>query len=215
MKILKQIFCCQEWHFLFLTLLLLPFYFAQTLFQNPWFGIALSIPILHQLYVWFIWRVELYTNYFTNKFGLQKAFHLYTIGFSILFSSRLLFIIILAYTDKNSLDIEVYFPYTLAIIITPFVVYLFYSVKKYFTIERAYGIDHFDKNYNVAFVKKGIFKYTNNGMYVVGLSILYLPGLLFLSKSALIIALFNHAYIWVHYFFTEKPDMKVIYGSTP
>ena len=103
----------------------------------------------------------------------------------------------------------------LAILITPLVIFLFYSVKMYFTVERAYGIDHFDKNYNAPYVKKGIFKYTDNGMYVFGLMILYLPGLLLLSKAALVVALFNHIYIWVHYYCTERPDMQEIYGKTP
>jgi len=52
-------------------------------------------------------------------------------------------------------------------------------------------------------------------MYVYGLLILYLPGLFLLSKAALLVALFNHVYIWVHYYCTEQPDMKVIYGKTP
>ena len=64
-------------------------------------------------------------------------------------------------------------------------------------------------------MKKGIFKYTDNGMYVFGLMILYLPGLLLLSKAAILAALFNHVYIWVHYYFTERPDMQEIYGDTP
>jgi len=25
------------------------------------------------------------------------------------------------------------------------------------------------------------------------------------------VALFSHLYIWVHYYFTERPDMKIIY----
>ena len=88
-------------------------------------------------------------------------------------------------------------------------------MKKYFTLERAYGIDHFDKNYNEPYVKGGIFKYTNNGMYIFGLMALYLPGLILLSNTALIVALFQHTYIWVHYYFTERPDMKKIYGKMP
>jgi len=64
-------------------------------------------------------------------------------------------------------------------------------------------------------VKEGIFRYTDNGMYIYSILILYLPGLLLLSKTALIVALFNHVYIWVHYYCTERPDMKVIYGKTP
>ena len=47
-----------------------------------------------------------------------------------------------------------------------------------------------------------------------GLMVLYLPGLLFLSQLALIVALFNHLYIWIHYYCTELPDLKVIYAET-
>ena len=52
-------------------------------------------------------------------------------------------------------------------------------------------------------------------MYVVGLAVLYLPGLLLLSEAAILVAFFNHIYIWVHYYTTEQPDMKTIYGNTP
>jgi phospholipid methyltransferase len=115
----------------------------------------------------------------------------------------------------NSLEVSSYIIYTLVAIITPPVIYLFYSVKKYFTMNRAFGIDHFDKNYNVPFERKGIFRFTNNGMYIYGLMILYIPGLLLFSEAALVVALFNHIYIWVHYYTTELPDMKEIYGKTP
>jgi hypothetical protein len=67
----------------------------------------------------------------------------------------------------------------------------------------------------LSYVEGGIFRFTNNGMYVYGLMILYLPGLLLFSKAALIVALFNHIYIWIHYYCTERPDMKVIYGEMP
>jgi len=33
------------------------------------------------------------------------------------------------------------------------------------------------------------------------------------SEAALVAALFNHLYIWVHFYFTELPDMKFIYGE--
>jgi len=31
--------------------------------------------------------------------------------------------------------------------------------------------------------------------------------------AALAVALFNHLYIWVHYYATELPDMARIYGA--
>ena len=182
---------------------------------KAWFWLAIAIPVIHQVYVWLIWRLELYQKTFTKRFGLKWSFKVYAAVFSLLFAGRLITIIILAYSNKGTLHITPMFSYALALLITPLVIYLFYSVKKYFTIERAYGIDHFDKNYSKPYVKKGIFKYTDNGMYVCGGMILYLPGLLLLSKAAILAALFNHIYIWVHYYFTERPDMLKIYGDAP
>ncbi len=227
MTITKKIFEYQIWHLFSLVFLIFtinryvsgkPEILDGLLWNintNSWFWLAIVIPIIHQVYVWFFWRFELYLRIFSNKLGAKKAFNIYALGFSILFISRLISIIVLAISSKNTLYLNPIIAYGFAGLITPLVVYLFYSVKKYFTIERAYGIDHFDKNYSEAYVKKGIFKYTDNGMYIFGLMILYLPGLLFLSESALLVALFNHIYIWVHYYFTERPDMLVIYGDVP
>ena len=60
------------------------------------------------------------------------------------------------------------------------------------------------------FVKKGIYKYSSNVMYIFGFLILHIPALLFSSKTALMVAL-NHMYIRVHYYSTELPDIKIIY----
>jgi hypothetical protein len=42
--------------------------------------------------------------------------------------------------------------------------------------------------------------------------VLYLPALWYASRPALVAAVFSHLYIWVHYFATERPDMRRIYG---
>jgi len=223
----KKIFKYQTWHLISLIAIIfaINLYLSNSadtlsgslwgLTTKTWFWLAIAIPIIHQVYVWGVWRLELYKGTFSKRFGLKLLFKLYSIGFSLLFVSRLITIIILAFSSKGTLNINPIISYALAILIIPLVIFLFYSVKKYFSIERAYGIDHFDKDYNEPYVKKGIFKYTDNGMYIFGFMILYLPGLLFLSKAALLVALFSHVYIWVHYYFTERPDMLVIYGDTP
>jgi len=180
-----------------------------------WFWLGILVPIVHQVYVAVVWRLELYRGSFTSLLGMKKAFVLYAIGFTVLFLGRLVIIIPLALGNAHTLAVEPYLAYALAGILTPLIGYLLYSVIKYFTIVRAFGIDHFDKEYKAPYVKEGIFKYTSNGMYSVGLSILFLPGLLLLSKAAIFVALFNYLYIWVHYYCTELPDMKEIYGSTP
>ena len=37
-------------------------------------------------------------------------------------------------------------------------------------------------------------------------------ALVFGSWNALVVALFQHAYIWVHMYCTETPDMRWVYG---
>ncbi len=221
----RKILKFQVWHLI--SLLSLIFLIKLFLYRNPevlsgsflnintelWFWLAIITPIIHQIYVFLVWRFELYQKTFTKLLGDKRAFRLYAIGFSILFAGRLVTIIFLSIINRNTLQVNPIIAYSIATLITPIVLYLFYSVKKYFTVERAYGIDHFVVNYNKPYVKKGIFKYTNNGMYLFGLMILYLPGLLLFSKAALLVALFNHIYIWVHFFFTEKPDMIEIYEN--
>ena len=76
------------------------------------------------------------------------------------------------------------------------------------------AMEYFDVAYrSLPLVRKGIFRYTRNGMYTFGFLITWIPGLWFVSSAALLAALFNHVYIWVHYFCTELPDMRRIYGS--
>ena len=227
MTAIKKVFEYQLWHLFSLIVLIsmikLYLYLNADILNGSfwdistetWFTLAILIPIVHQVYVWLVWRFELYFRIFSKRVGVKLAFNMYAVGFSFLFVSRLISIIFLSLSSQNTLAFNPIFAYILAAIITPIVIFLFYSVKMYFTVERAYGIDHFDKNYNAPYVKKGIFKYTNNGMYVFGLMILYLPGLLLLSKAALLVALFNHIYIWVHYYCTERPDMVEIYGKAP
>lgn len=222
---IRKIFQHQPWQWLSAIILVLAIqYFIHVdnefisgslwgISTKLWLWIAVSIPIFHQLYVWFVWRIELYQQVFTNYIGEQKAFKLYKVGFSILFISRLIFITIVAFSNQNSLQVNPLLIYLLVTIITPLVIYLFYSVKTYFTIDRAFGIDHFIKNYDEPYVKKGIFHFTDNGMYIFGLMILYIPGLLLFSKAALLVAIFNHIYIWPHYYCTERPDMQKIYHA--
>lgn len=221
----KDIFRYQLWHIISLTVLV----FFSWLFVSVnndalngqlwnigtrgWFWLALAVPAAHQFYVWIIWRLELYGSTFSSRYGLNKAFRLYSLGFSILFLSRLVTIIFLSVSNRRTLSMNPFYSYLIAALIIPIGIYLFYSVIRYFTMERAYGIDHFDKNYNKPYVKNGIFRYTGNAMYIYGFLILYIPGLLFFSKAALAAAVFNHLYIWVHFYCTERPDMKVIYGK--
>ena len=179
-----------------------------------WFTLAILSPIVHQAYVLLCWRLELHGKRLTKAWG-DRAFPIYKMGFAILILSRILTIIPLAIAGSNTLSVDPTVAYSLAGILFVPAAYLFYSVRKYFGMDRAFGIDHFEPEAmrNAVFVKKGIFKYTSNGMYIFGFFMLWIPGLIWLSKAALIAALFNHTYIWVHYYFTELPDIKLIYKS--
>jgi hypothetical protein len=91
--------------------------------------------------------------------------------------------------------------------------YLMYCVGRYFGFERAMGKDHFDPSYSEKpFVREGIFHYSSNAMYRFGFLGLWIPGLLAASEPALVAALFSHLYIWVHFYCTELPDIRRIYG---
>jgi hypothetical protein len=224
MKIYKH----QLWHFLILIALLFPLYYLfktdESFTQGSLWGIttlewsilAILFPIIHQVYVLICWRSELYYKSISKAFG-KKGFKFYKIGFTLLIISRPITIICLAISSAFTLSIDTTFTYVLSAILLIPVIYLAYSVAKYFDFDKAYGIDHFypEKAKDIPFVKKGIFKYTSNGMYLYGFLIIWVPALLLQSKTALVIALFHHLYIWVHYFFTELPDIKYIYGKRP
>ena len=219
---MKLIFEKQVWHYSILVILLAAIFIisqvkgflaGQFLYIGTptWFYLAIAVAILHQVYVWFCWRVQLHFSLITKKYG-QNGFLYYSIGFIILLVLRFVLIVILAISNMNTLNANQLLLNILALLIAIPTFYLFYSVMKYFTIERALGIDHFDLSYGKKpFVRGGIFKFTSNGMYIFGLLLFWIPGLLLASQAALLLALFNHIYVWVHYYTTEKPDIRRIY----
>ncbi|MCG6858703.1 MAG: phosphatidylethanolamine N-methyltransferase family protein [Salaquimonas sp.] len=178
-----------------------------------WYWIAIFIPILHQVYVLIVWRSELHGGACTRVFG-QAAFPLYCTGFAIIGIARIIVVFLLAWANRGSFEFAPIAMKVLAVIMLIPALYLFYSVRRYFGFERAFGIDHFDASYrDVPFVKRGIFRFTDNGMYIYGFFLLWVPGLWWGSAAALTVAAFNHLYIWVHYYATELPDIRRIYGA--
>ena len=178
-----------------------------------WFWLAIAIPIAHQVFVWITWRAELHYSTITRTFG-DRGFIYYSVIFMFLLIARPISIAFLAISNQGSLHTDTRVLNLIALVLLVPILYLFYSLVKYFGLKRALGIDHFDAGYREKpLVRKGIFKYVNNSMYIFGLLILWLPGLLLASKAALLAALFGHVYIWVHYFTVELPDMRYIYGS--
>jgi len=178
-----------------------------------WYWLTAAVPVVHQAYVMIVWRWQLVSNGPTRLLG-DKAFPLYGVVFMILFALRLVMIILLALANRGSLSVSPSLVGVLIVVVAVPSLYVLYSVGRYFGLRRALGADHFEAVYRGApLERRGAFRFVNNAMYVAGLMVLYLPGLIWGSSAALLLAVFNHAYVWVHYFTTEKPDMGVIYGS--
>ena len=134
---MKKIFEYQIWHLISLIAIVVTIYLCLTnrseilsgslwgIATESWFWLAVTVPVVHQVYVWLIWRLELYQSTFTERYGLERAFKYYAAGFSILFVSRLFTIIILAYSNKDTLHINPMLTYALVLLITPLVIFLF------------------------------------------------------------------------------------------
>ena len=169
----------------------------------------MSIPLIHQTYVWICWRSELCWKSISNTIGFKG----YVVIFFILIISRLS-AIVLCFVDYGSLYAPGWFAWSLSIIIFIPGVYTMYSVKKYFGFLRAAGADHFESKYrDMPFEKRGIFKWTPNAMYVFAIGIPFSFAVATGSNSMFIIAIYTYISIWLHYFCTEKEDFKVIYGN--
>ena len=176
---------------------------------SSWFIIAMSIPLIHQIYVWICWRSELCWKSITNTIGFKG----YVILFFILIISRLS-AIVLCFVDYGSLYKPNWFVWILAFIIFIPGIYTMYSVKRYFGFLRAAGADHFDPKYrDIPFEKRGIFKWTPNAMYFFAIGIPFGFAVATGSQSMFVVSIYTYISIWLHYFCTEKEDFKVIYGS--
>ena len=174
-----------------------------------WFIIAMTIPLIHQAYVWVCWRSELCWKSISSTIGFKG----YVIIFFVLIISRLS-AIVLCFVDYGSLYVPGWFAWSLAVIIFIPGIYTMYSVKKYFGFLRAAGADHFDSKYrNIPFERRGIFKWSPNAMYTFAIGIPFAFAVATGSRSMFIVAIYTYISIWLHYFCTEKEDFKVIYGG--
>lgn len=175
------------------------------------FWVAVAFPVAHQVYVWFAWRVELRSEIVTKTIG----FRMYVVLFFLLFGGRFISMVILAWLDRGSLNLLLVPQAIITVLLIAPGLYAMYSVKQYFGMLRASGADHFDPKYrDMPLVKEGIFRFTGNGMYIYAFLFFWAIATGFNSAASLTVAAFSHAYIWVHFYATEKPDMKFLYGST-
>jgi len=175
--------------------------------------LSLVFAALHQGWVVFFWRMEYFHGKIHAWFG-PAGFTIYRIGFVTFALGRLLLLIPISVATARTASIPSALSAALVVVSTPFILWGLYSVYAYFGVNRAFGADHFDPAFRGGTLeKRGIFKYIPNSMYTVVLLLLYHPGLYWDSGPGLLAAAAHHALVWTHYFCTEKPDMKEIYGQ--
>ena len=174
------------------------------------FWIAVAFPVIHQVFVWLSWRIELQSSAISKTMGLQ----MYIVFFFLLFGGRFISLVSLAWMDRGSLNLQLFPQVFVTILLAVLGLYAMYSVKRYFGMVRAAGADHFDPKYcDMPLVKEGIFRFTSNGMYIYAFLLFWAIATGFSSAAALLAAAFSHAYIWVHFYAVEKPDMDFLYTS--
>jgi hypothetical protein len=175
------------------------------------FWIAVSFPVVHQLFVWLAWRLELQSSSTSKSIGFRG----YLVIFFLLFGGRFLSLLGLAWLDRGSLHLPLAPQIVITVALCVLGIYAMYSVKRFFGMTRAAGADHFDPRYrDMPFVREGMFRFTSNAMYLYAFLLFWAIAVGFDSSAALTVAAYSHVYIWVHFFSTEKPDMDYLYAST-
>ena len=220
----RYFFYRQLWHFAALLILIpVTYAFAAPVLgegtwlgiqDRTWFWLAIGIPILHQIIVWIVFRLQMGWATLTKIFGWADLF-VWGLMFLPLLLLRFVSLVGLAKSTQSSLDLPRPVALALAIGLLLPALYTIWSVFRYFGLVRAMVGDHFRIRYRqMSLVEQGAFKYSNNAMYTFAFFLLWAIALLIGSQAALSVALFQHAYIWVHYYCTEKPDMDIIYGDS-
>jgi len=220
LTVFKNILKKQDWHLVLLALLLAllntmatwyPQYFLGEFWgisTFSWLWIGVLAAVLHQVYIMLVLRFELETGWLTSNLP-RIGYLAYMFDYTLLLIARILALIFVAIANHNTLFIStnnrVFISLLLAI---PFL-WLIYSVVRYYSLKYFAGAEYFNpENSSRNFPRHGIFKYTGNSIYTIGSLGFYIPGIVFASPAALLLALFNNLYIWVHYYCTELPDKE-------
>lgn len=221
-RTLKYFFHRQVWHLLALFVLVpTAWWLAFPLLgdgmwlgvtASQWFWAAIILSITHQVVVWIVFRLQLGWATLTRLFG-KADLAIWGVLFLPLFASRVITVVGLAQSTQNTLNVPPMLAVVLAVCVLIPSLYTLWSVFRYFGMTRAMVGDHFRVRYRqMSLENRGVFKFSGNAMYAFGFLLLWAIALINLSVPALVLAGFQHIYIWVHFYCTEKPDMDIIYG---
>ena len=178
-----------------------------------WAKLSIFLALAHQIIVALVFRLQLHRNWLTERFG-ERDMRVWAMISLPLLLARPLALILVAWADTALITGFETIEVLIGLALLALASWALHSTIVYFTLPRAMGGDHFRDDYaEMPLVTKGIFEFTQNGMYGVAFLGLWAIAFLFGSWNALIVALFQHAYIWVHFYCTEKPDMEWIYGT--
>lgn len=180
-----------------------------------WALTSITLAILHQIIVAFVFRMQLHRNLMTRLFQ-DRDMKIWGMIFMPLLIIRPITVLMTGWADATPITGFRTVETVIGAVLLVVAIWTMHSVIKHFTIPRALGGDHFrDRFAEMPLVNEGVFKYTSNAMYGVAFLGLWGIALLFGSWNALIVALFQQAYIWVHMYCTEAPDMARIYAPKP
>jgi hypothetical protein len=177
-----------------------------------WAYVTIAVALIHQIIVAVVFRLQLHLGLMTRIFG-KHALKVWGAIFLPFLLGRPLLLLCVGVADMGSLECNRVLQLVGGVLLLLPAGWAVHSVLRYFGIGRALGGDHFfDRFLNMPLVKKGAFSYSSNAMYSFVFLGLWGMALLCGSWNALVLALFQHAYIWVHMYCTEGPDMEIIYG---
>lgn len=176
-----------------------------------WASWSIGLALVHQVLVGFVFRLQLHRNIMSRVFGGMDM-KVWAVMFMPLLAARPLTLLMVGLSDTVPIMADPLPLQILGWVLAIPAVWALYSTFVFFTIPRALGGDHFrDEIAEMPLVNKGTFKYVSNSMYGVAFLGLWSIALITNSWNALAVALFQHAYIWVHMYCTEDPDMRWIY----
>jgi len=187
---------------------------------HGWAWASIVVAVVHQGMVALVWRLQLHFATMTRLFG-DRALAIWGGMFLPFLLARPTLLLLAGLADAGTLGGNRNLQLIVGVLLLVFAGWAAYSVARYFTLPRALGGDHFTDEYlNMPMVTQGAFKYSTNAMYDFVFMGFWGIALLTGSWNAVVLALFQHAYIWVHMYCTEDPDMQLLYktdqaGNTP
>jgi protein-S-isoprenylcysteine O-methyltransferase Ste14 len=179
--------------------------------DTSWYALSLGVAVVHQTFIWIAWRAQLGWKVFTRMFG-NADFTVYSAVFFPLLVLRVVVVAGASAANAGTLRLPAGLALGLGVLLSLPALYTGWSVGRYFGFARAAGGDHFRRRFReMPLVREGAFAWTPNAMYTFAFLGLWSIALITRSHAGLVAALFQHAYIWVHYLCTEEPDMEVLY----